>query len=899
MNKFNPNDAKEILKTDKGNFSYFSFEKLAQTGLGDASKLPFSIKVLLESTVRNCDNYKVRLEDIKTLLGWTPKTKSTKEIAFKPGRVILQDFTGVPCVVDLAAMRSAIGKIGGDIKKINPQVRCDLIIDHSLQVDYFGDKKAFEQNLILEFKRNKERYEFLKWGQNAFKNFNVVPPATGIIHQINLEHLATGLLKKKVKKEIIIYPDSLVGTDSHTTMINGLGIVGWGVGGIEAEAVMLGEPIDMVMPEVVGFKLTGRLPNGVTATDLVLTIVQMLRKHGVVDKFVEFYGNGLKYLSLPDRATISNMGPEYGATIGIFPVDRIALDYYKFTGRDKHDIDLLESYLKAQGMFYDYKTESQYSSYLELDLSTVEPCISGPKRPQDRVLLKNAKTHFQNVFTAPINEGGFNIKPEELNKKIKVANKNNDEISNGSVVLASITSCTNTSNPTLLIIAGLIAKKAVEKGLTVKDFVKTSFTPGSKVAEEYLSDAGLLEYLEKLKFNIVGYGCATCIGNSGALPEEVAETIKTGQLIVSGVVSGNRNFEGRINPHVKANYLASPPLVIAYALAGTTNIDFAVEPVGVTKDGEKVFLRDIWPSESDILKNIDKGLKPAAFKKCYKNIFQGDEHWAKIKETKSDQFEWNIKSTYIQEPPFFTNLTLENKNIETIKNARVLVMVGDSITTDHISPAGSIAQNSPAGKYLLEQGVQPSDFNSYGSRRGNDKVMVRGTFANIRLRNKLAPGTEGSFTTYFPKWEIMNIFDAAGEYAKKQTPLLVLAGKEYGTGSSRDWAAKGTALLGIRTVLAESYERIHRSNLAGMGVLPLQFNPGITAQTLGLQGDEIFNFEGIDENLKPRQTITVHAKSPSGRNTTFTAIARLDTPVEIDYFRNGGILPTVLKRIVK
>lgn len=900
MSQFNSKDVAKTLKTKTSGYTIYSLPKLKKLGLGDPDNLPFSIKILLESALRNFDNYQVTLDDIQKLLNWSTTSKQLTEIAFKPGRVVLQDFTGVPCVVDMAAMRDGLKRLGGDIRKINPLVPCDLVIDHSVQVDAFGTKSAITKNVSLEFKRNKERYEFLKWGQNTLKNFTVVPPATGIVHQVNLEFLAKGVLKKKDGKSTVAYPDSLVGTDSHTTMINGLGIVGWGVGGIEAEAVMLGEPIYMLMPEVVGFKVTGKLKEGITATDLVLTVTQMLRKKGVVGKFVEFYGDGLKFLSLPDRATIANMAPEYGATIGIFPIDQETLHYYKLSGRTPAEVDLVEKYMKDQELFYTPSAPiPNYSDTLELDLSTVEPCLAGPKRPQDRVALSQVKSDFAQCLTKPVKERGYGLANEALNKSASVNNGKVETITHGSVVIAAITSCTNTSNPSVLIAAGLLARNAVKKGLNVKSYVKTSFAPGSQVVEEYLKSAKLLPYLEKLKFNIIGYGCTTCIGNSGPLPEKVAKAVISADLVAASVLSGNRNFEGRINPLSKANYLASPPLVVAYALAGTVAIDFATEAVGKDKSGKEVFLSDIWPTKTEINQFIDKFVTSKTFTKRYKNVFKGNKNWNAVKSAKSDRFNWQAKSTYIQEPPFFIDIKNTIEPIKPIKGARVLVMVGDSITTDHISPAGAIATDSPAGKYLMEQGVKPADFNSYGARRGNDRVMTRGTFANIRLRNMTAPGTEGAWTTYFPTQEKMYIYDASIKYKESATPLIVIAGKEYGTGSSRDWAAKGTALLGVRAVIAQSYERIHRSNLAGMGVIPFEFKAGESAETLGLKGDETFEFEGINDNLKPRQEVRVTATRPDQSKNSFTVITRLDTPVEIDYVKNGGILPTVLRKLAK
>jgi len=885
MNKLiNTNQVKKTLSTKAGKVSLFLISQITKLGFNDPSRLPFSIKILLENVLRNCDNYQVTAGDIKTVSEWTPELKNPKEIAYKPGRVILQDFTGVPCVVDLASMRSAVKRLGGNTKKINPQVPCDLIIDHSLQIDAFGSKKAFDINVAKEFKRNKERYEFLKWGQNTFKNFRVVPPATGIIHQVNLEYWAKGVLHKKTGNEMIAYPDTCIGTDSHTTMVNGLGVLGWGVGGIEAEAVMLGEPITMLLPEVIGFKLTGKLKHTVNATDLVLTVVEMLRKKGVVGKFVEFYGDGIKNLTLADRATVSNMGPEYGATIGIFPVDDETLKYYRMTGRTDAEVDLIERYMKEQGLFHNPNFVPKYTDTLELDLSKVEPSLAGPKRPQDRIPLSKMTDTFKKTIG-------------KSKKSIKVAGTK-ESITNGSVVIASITSCTNTSNPSVLIGAGLLAKKAVEKGLQIKKFVKTSFVPGSQVVEDYLKAADILGDLEKLGFHIVGYGCATCIGNSGPLPAAVERAIKKGDLITANVLSGNRNFEGRISPVSKANYLASPALVVAYALAGTVDVNLTKDPIGKGKDGTNVYLKDIWPSQDDIDKLISKSVKTTDFRKRYGNVAKSNKNWNSIKSGKSELFAWKKSSTYIQEPPFFMGMTKEAGHIREINSARCLVMVGDSITTDHISPAGVIAPDSSAGKYLKSLKVKPVDFNSYGSRRGNDRVMTRGTFANVRLRNRLAPNTEGAWTIHFPTKKKMTIYDASLAYKKDNVPLVVLAGKEYGTGSSRDWAAKGTALLGVRVVVAQSYERIHRSNLAGMGILPLQFKEGDSSESLGLTGEEVFDFAGVNDDLRPRQEISVIATSQDGTKKKFSVICRLDTPIEVEYFRNGGILQTVIRKLI-
>jgi aconitate hydratase len=899
MPNFDKKTIRKTLNIGSSKYMIYSLPQFAQsTGL-DLNKLPFSIRVLLESALRNYDDYQVTFKDIQTIAAWTPNSPKD-EIAFKPGRVILQDFTGVPCVVDLAAMRDAMKKLGGNITKINPQVQCDLVIDHSVQVDAFGTNQSLEKNVKLEFERNLERYQFLKWGQSALENFRVVPPATGIVHQVNLEYLAKVVLQKKDGQENVAYPDSCVGTDSHTTMINGLGVVGWGVGGIEAESVMLGEPIYMLLPEVVGFKVTGQLKEGITATDLVLTVTQMLRKKGVVEKFVEFFGDGLAHLSLPDRATIANMAPEYGATIGLFPVDEETLNYLNLSGRSTEEVGLVEQYFKEQGMFYNSKApQAQYSDLLELDLSTVEPCLSGPKRPQDRVALKDLKTSFRKTLTDDIKARGYGLTEEELTHKATITNGKAETITHGAVVIAAITSCTNTSNPSVLIGAGLLAKKAVEKGLTCHNYVKTSFAPGSQVVPEYLKEAGLMDPLEKLGFNIVGFGCTTCIGNSGPLPEHIAKAITEENLVAAAVLSGNRNFEGRINPHTKANFLASPPLVVAYALAGRVDLDLIHEPLGQDKQGNPVYLKDIWPSEKEIHDVVGKFVKAKIFRERYQNVDKGNKDWNVIQTTESDLFNWQDQSTYIQNPPYFIGMKSKPDPIQTIQGARCLVMVGDSITTDHISPAGAIAKDSPAGKYLMEQGVGFKDFNSYGARRGNDRVMTRGTFANIRLRNLTAPGTEGPWTTFWPTHEKMFIYDASLKYKAEGTPLIVLAGKEYGTGSSRDWAAKGTTLLGVKAVIAESFERIHRSNLCGMGVLPCQFKSGDNYTTLGLKGDEVFDFIDLSDNLKPKQELTIKAKSSDGSQKEFKVLARVDTLVEVDYLRNGGILQTVLRKLAK
>ena len=893
--------AKSTLDVNGRSVVYYRLNALEEAGVAAISKLPFSIKVLLESMLRNNNGFLVTKQDVENMARWNAAAPEKIEVPFMPARVILQDFTGVPAVVDLAAMRSAMNQMGGDAQKINPLVPVDLVIDHSVQVDQFGSKFAIFFNAEREFERNAERYEFLKWGQQAFDNFSVVPPETGIVHQVNLEYLAKGVQVFEQEGEQVALPDSLVGTDSHTTMINGLGVVGWGVGGIEAEAVMLGQPIYMLLPEVIGFKVTGQLPEGATATDLALTVTEMLRKKGVVGKFVEFYGSGVKHMALSDRATIANMAPEYGATMGFFPVDQETLNYMRATGRDDDTVALVEAYCKAQGLFLDDNSpEAEYTDTLHLDLATVVPSMAGPKRPQDRVNLRDAKASFNKSLTAPIAERGFALNPEKLSNTATVKNNGHSaDIGHGAVVIAAITSCTNTSNPSVMIGAGLLAKKAVEKGLTVAPYVKTSLAPGSRVVESYLKAANLIEPLEALGFHIVGFGCTTCIGNSGPLPENVAAAVQEGELVASAVLSGNRNFEGRINPLVKAAYLASPPLVVAYALAGTVDRDLATEPIGTNKDGNPVYLSEIWPSQAEIQEAMQSSITPAMFREQYSNVFAGSDAWKRINSSTGDIYAWNDASTYIQHPPFFQNLSHDIGSIGDIRGARVLAALGDSVTTDHISPAGSIAKNSPAAKYLIENGVEPSEFNSYGARRGNHEVMMRGTFANIRLKNMMLDGVEGGYTTYLPTGEQMAIYDASMKYQEDGTPLVILAGKEYGTGSSRDWAAKGTYLLGVKAVIAESYERIHRSNLVGMGVLPLQFHDGQSWQSLGLDGSETFSIEGISDDLQPRSELTVRAKRTDGTELTFQALVRIDTPVEIEYYKNGGILHTVLRQLAK
>jgi aconitate hydratase len=902
MSTANPFGSRATLKTKGGDVTMFRLDALSKLGIGHLDKLPFSIKVLLEACLRNCDNFEVSENDVKLLAAWNAKKPLEEEVPFKPARVILQDFTGVPVVVDLAAMRAAMARLGGDPKKINPLVPVDLVIDHSVQVDKYGTADSLAENSRLEFQRNQERYQFLRWGQKAFNNFQVVPPATGIVHQVNLEYLAKVVLRRQVNGEMIAMPDSLVGTDSHTTMIDGLGVVGWGVGGIEAEAVMLGQPIYMLTPEVIGFKLVGQLPEGTTATDLVLMVTQQLRKKGVVGKFVEFFGPGLSGMSLADRATIANMAPEYGATMGFFPVDAETLRYLERTGRSAEDIDLVERYTKEQGLFRtDSSPEPVFTDTLEMDLSSVVPSLAGPKLPQQRVALRDMKTGFQKSLKAPVKESGFAIAEAALAKTAPVELKGQkDDLKHGSVVIAAITSCTNTSNPSVLVAAGLLAKKAVALGLTTRPYVKTSLAPGSRVVTEYLKAAGLLESLEKLGFNVVGYGCTTCIGNSGPLDKEVSGVLSSNtDLVVSAVLSGNRNFEGRVHAQVKANYLASPPLVVAFALAGTTAIDLSTEPIGKGKDGAPVFLKDIWPTQAEVTDAVTKAVTPEMFKKQYANVFEGSAEWQKIAVSSGDLYPFDDKSTYIQEPPFFVGLEREAGSIKPISGARVLAVLGDSITTDHISPAGDIEKSSPAGTFLQAAGVAIEDFNSYGSRRGNDRVMTRGTFANVRLRNQLAPGKEGPWTTYLPTGEVTTIFDASVKYKATKTPLVILAGKEYGSGSSRDWAAKGPFLLGVRVAIAESYERIHRSNLVGMGILPLQFKAGETKETLGLTGQETFEVAGLSDALKPRQDVEVVATAPDGKKTTFATTARIDTPVEVEYYKNGGILQTVLRRLLK
>lgn len=897
VRKKDPFGARDTFDTGSGSAYLYRLGRLAEMGY-DLQRLPYSIRVLLEGLLRECDGFIVTEDDVKRLASYDPKAPAREEIPFMPARVLLQDFTGVPAVVDLAAMRSAMARLGGDPNAINPRVPVHLIIDHSVQVDHFGIPEALMLNADIEFKRNRERYEFLRWGQQAFDNFYVVPPASGICHQVNLEYVARCVWSRPEEGLEVAYPDSLVGTDSHTTMINGLGVLGWGVGGIEAEAVMLGQPVYMLMPEVVGFRLKGELAEGATATDLVLTVTEILRSYGVVGRFVEFFGSGVSKLSIPDRATISNMAPEYGATMGFFPIDDETLNFLRRTGRDEALVETVERYTKAQGLFLTEDTpEPEYLDVLELDLADVVPSVSGPKRPQDRIQVPDLKNAFREAYAGPVGPKGFGRSADTLDNTGRYRDDNGVELDlqNGDVAIAAITSCTNTSNPSVMIGAGLVAKKAVERGLTVKPYVKTSLAPGSKVVTDYLHDAGLLPYMDQLGFHLVGYGCTTCIGNSGPLPEPVANAIREGDLVVSGVLSGNRNFEGRIHALVQANFLASPPLVVAYALAGTVDIDLTSEPLGQDSAGDDVYLRDIWPTSAEVQEAVSTVVTPEMFKKEYDGIETSNETWNNIAIPEGSIYAWNAASTYVQEPPFFMDLTPEVPTIKEIEGARVLVKAGDSTTTDHISPAGAIPPDGPAGKYLIERGVKPLQFNSFGSRRGNHEVMMRGTFANIRIKNQLVPGTEGGITKNFLQGdEVMPIFDASMEYQESGQALVVLGGKDYGMGSSRDWAAKGTILLGVKAVIVESFERIHRSNLIGMGVLPLQYKEGDTAASLGLDGTESFSIP-IDDTLQARQDVEVMATKADGTTVTFTTTCRLDTPVEVEYYRHGGILHYVLR----
>ena len=858
------------------------------------ASLPYSLKILLENLLRREDNAFVKAADIRALASWDPKTIGEKEMSFMPARVLLQDFTGVPCVVDLAAMRDGIVALGGDPQKVNPLQPVELVIDHSVQVDHFATSNALELNADLEYHRNRERYVFLRWGQTAFRNFRVVPPETGIVHQVNIEYLARVVCREDAPGGAMAYPDTVFGTDSHTTMVNGLGVVGWGVGGIEAEAAMLGQPSSMLIPPVLGYRLKGRLPEGATATDLVLTITEAIRKRGVVGKFVEFFGPGLAHLTIADRVTLGNMCPEYGSTVAIFPIDDMTLEYLKLTGRDAKQIALVEAYAKAQGLFRTADSkDATYSEMMELDLSSVEPSLAGPRRPQDRVSLSKAKSSFAGAL-------------DELKKGVKASSTGGatavataTQLEHGSVVIAAITSCTNTSNPSVMIGAGLVAKKAVEQGLTRKPWVKTSLAPGSKVVTDYLKKAGLDTFLDQLGFNLVGYGCTTCIGNSGPLPDEISAEINERGLVVASVLSGNRNFEGRIQQDVRANYLASPPLVVAYALAGSMNVDISKEPLGTGTDGKAVYLKDIWPTEKEIQQAMLHSVTAEAFRKQYASVFEGAARWQQLPVPTGDRFNWEAASTYVRKPPFLEGLSMTTKPLSDLVDARALAVLGDSITTDHISPAGSIKANSPAGKYLISHGVDPKDFNSYGARRGNHEVMMRGTFANTRIKNQMVPGIEGGVTAYLPGGDVMPIYDAAMKYQDAGVPLVVIAGKEYGSGSSRDWAAKGTMLLGVKAVIAESYERIHRSNLVNMGVLPLQFKAGESAAKFGITGREMFSFIGAGAALKPRGEVTVTARAEDGSTKTFTVVTRIDTPEELVAFSQGGILPYVLRQLVK
>ncbi|MBV8675252.1 MAG: aconitate hydratase AcnA [Acidobacteriaceae bacterium] len=921
-------DSKSTLKSGDRNYEIYRLSALEKKGIA-LTRLPFSLRILLENLLRHEDGRSVTADDIEFVAKWHPKAEPSREIAYMPARVLMQDFTGVPAIVDLAAMRDAMRTLGGDPQKINPLQPAELVIDHSVQVDQYGTADSYSLNAILEFQRNRERYAFLKWGQSAFRNFSAIPPGMGICHQVNLEYLARVVFTLESDGKTIAYPDTLVGTDSHTTMINGLGVLGWGVGGIEAEAAMLGQPVSMLVPQVVGFKLTGKLREGATATDLVLTVTEMLRKLGVVGKFVEFYGTGISELALADRATIANMAPEYGATCGIFPVDAETLRYLKLTGRGAEQIALVEAYYKEQGLFHSAEApEAEYSQTIALDLATVEPSVAGPKRPQDRVPLSQAGSNFTEQLPSLLGpaankngarqvvrwegEGGHAAESIDAVQGVREPGQPGSikqrfgvdvdkYLDNGSIVIAAITSCTNTSNPSVMVAAGILARKAVEKGLSVPPWVKTSLAPGSRVVTDYYKKAGLLPYLDRLRFNVVGYGCTTCIGNSGPLPVDVSKSIEDHGLVAVSVLSGNRNFEGRINSEVRANYLMSPPLVVAYALAGRIDHDLEHEPLGRDKNGEPVYLSDIWPSHQEVSDAILKSIDSETFKKEYSTVTEGDENWKQLTFPVGDVYQWDSESTYIRKAPYFDNMPPSPTPIEDIRGARVLAVLGDSVTTDHISPAGSIKLNSPAGKYLTEHGVKPTDFNSYGSRRGNHEVMVRGTFANVRLRNKLAPGTEGGVTRLLPEGEQMSIFDASVKYLDRGTPLIILAGKEYGSGSSRDWAAKGPRLLGVRAVIAESYERIHRSNLVGMGILPLQFEAGENANALGLTGEETYDIIGFRERLASRfesgRTVSVVAIGQDGRKITFDAKVRIDTPQEILYYEHGGILQYVLRSL--
>jgi len=906
-----PFDARDTFDTGSGRAGIYRLTKLEDAGLTEISALPFSIRVLLESVLRSCDGFQITEQDVKNLAGWNPTASAAVEVPFKPARVVLQDFTGVPAVVDLAAMRSAMRRLGGDPKRINPLIPVDLVIDHSVQVDHFGSPDALSLNVDLEFQRNRERYELLRWAQEAFDNFRVVPPGSGIIHQVNLEFLAKCVFLREDAAGTVALPDTVVGTDSHTTMINGLGVLGWGVGGIEAEAVMLGQPLYMLAPEVIGLELTGELPPGATATDLVLRVTEMLRREGVVGKFVEYFGPGAAGMKLADRALLANMAPEYGATMGFFPVDEQTLDYLRLTGRTDEEVELVERYCKEQQLFRSTADAScdvavgdashtvpGYTKVLSLDLSGIEPSLAGPKRPQDRIALSDMKRAFHQVLKTPPAQRGFGLSEEQTQRTAQVVTDDTTtQIGHGAVVIAAITSCTNTSNPGVMLAAGLLAKKAVERGLKVPPHVKTSLSPGSRVVTDYFAKTGLDGPLEQLGFHTVGYGCMTCIGNSGPLPAPVARAVEEGNLVAASVLSGNRNFEGRVNPLVKANYLASPPLVVAYAIAGTLEVDLTREPLGHDADRRPVYLKDVWPTPEEIHATLAEAIEPEMFRARYGDVFRANPKWNAMPVTAGELFPWDESSTYIQEPPFLLDLAAEPGPIEPIRGARVLAALGDSVTTDHISPAGAIAAESPAGQYLQRRGVVPADFNSYGSRRGNDRVMTRGTFANIRIRNLLAPGTEGGVTRHLPDGVPMTVHEAAMKYCEEGVPLIVLAGSEYGTGSSRDWAAKGTYLLGVRAVIASSFERIHRSNLVGMGVLPLQLPEGTSWQSLGLSGEETFDVPDLNDGIEPGGELTVKATTAAGGVIEFRAQVRIDTPVELEYYRNGGILQTVLRKL--
>ncbi|MDO4557504.1 MAG: aconitate hydratase AcnA [Planctomycetia bacterium] len=900
--RYDPFATSATLDTSLGSTRYCRIAALEEAGLTEINRLPFSIRVLLEAAVRTADGETITEDDIRHIAAWGPETAGLIEIPFRPARVVLQDFTGVPAVVDLAAMRSAMKRLGGDPKKINPLCPVDLVIDHSVQVDHFGTSDALEKNVGIEFHRNRERYEFLRWGQKAFDNFRVVPPSVGIIHQVNLEYLAQCVFRMKEGDGWIAVPDSLIGTDSHTTQINGLGVVGWGVGGIEAEAVMLGQPMSMLLPEVVGVELSGRLPTGTTATDLVLTLTQMLRKEGVVGKFVEYFGEGVAHMSVPDRATLSNMAPEYGATMGFFPMDERTLEFLRLTGRDAKQIAFVEEYAKAQKFFRGPDAPvPEYSRVLKLDLGTVVPSLAGPKRPHDRVSLTDIRDSFVAALTTPTAERGFGLESQELvrSARCELDSGVSVQLGHGMVAIAAITSCTNTSNPGVMLAAGLLAKKAVDRGMRVPGFVKTSLSPGSRVVSDYLDRAGLTEPLAKLGFTNTGYGCMTCIGNSGPLPEPVAVAIQEGNLVAASVLSGYRNFEGRVHPLVKANYLASPPLVVAFALAGTVLVDFGADPVGTDVTGRPVYLDELWPTPSELEAAMRDAVRSEMYRERYTDVFMANPKWTElaIRGEESDLYDWDRTSTYVQEPPFLVSVQPEPQPVRPVIGARCLIALGDSVTTDHISPAGAIPTHGPAGTYLQEHGVAPEDFNSFGSRRGNDRVMARGTFANIRIRNQLAPGTEGGYTRYFPEDQLMSIYDASVRYRRDGVPLIVLAGREYGSGSSRDWAAKGPWLLGVRVVLAQSFERIHRSNLVGMGILPLELPTGRNWQSLGISGSETFDFPGLNETLVPGGELEVVVNHPRGFSSRFTAKVRIDTPMELEYYRHGGILQTVLRRL--